>query len=242
MSQIDAPSNEGILNVDDLCAWYGEAQVVRNVSLAVAAGEVVTLVGRNGAGKTTILRSLMGLHPQTSGSIAYQGKDIRRLGPHKRTRRGLGWVQDDRGVYATLSVKENLLLPPVVNRDSAWSMSQIYEAFPILETRGSSGGTTLSGGEQQMLALARPLRMGSGLLLLDEPSEGLAPVIVDQIRDIILKIKAAGVAILLVEQNVEFATSVADRHYLVAQGEVVQSLSNSDFHERLGELLGYLGM
>lgn len=231
-----------LLEVESLSAWYGEAQVVRDASLTIEPGEVVTLVGRNGAGKTTILRSLMGLHPHATGRIRFRGAEISGLGPNRRTRRGLGWVQDDRGIYATLSVKENLLLPPVVDHDTAWSLSQIYEAFPILERRGSFGGTTLSGGEQQMLALARPLRMGSALLLLDEPSEGLAPVIVDQIRDIILKIKDAGTAVLLVEQNVEFATSVADRHYLIAQGEVAQSLSNSDFKSQLGELLEHLGM
>lgn len=235
-------ATDPVLEVDGLCAGYGEAQVVRDVSLAVRPGEVVTLVGRNGAGKTTILRTLMGLHPNTSGTVRFRGADIGGLGPHKRTRRGLGWVQDDRGIYATLSVKENLLLPPVVDRDTAWSTGEIYETFPILEQRGGFRGTALSGGEQQMLALARPLRMGSRLLLLDEPSEGLAPVIVDQIRDIILRIKAAGVAVLLVEQNVEFATSVADRHYLIAQGQVVQSLANSEFKGRLSELLEHLGM
>ncbi len=231
-----------LLEVRGLDAWYGEAQVLRSVDLTVAAGEVVTLVGRNGAGKTTLLRSVIGLHRQVAGDLRLGGTDLRRASADRRARSGIGWVPDDRGIYASLSVEENLTLPPVVDRDAAWSEEQVYEAFPVLRERRAFPGTKLSGGEQQMLAMARPLRMGARLLLLDEPSEGLAPVIVDQIGEIIRRIKDRGVAVLLVEQNVAFASSVADRHNLLAQGRVVESLDNDEFRARRDELLEYLGI
>ncbi|MEO6020344.1 MAG: ABC transporter ATP-binding protein [Knoellia sp.] len=234
--------SDTLLMVDKLSAFYGEAQALREVSLDVAAGEVVTLVGRNGAGKTTLLRSIMGLHKGTRGSVTLDGTSLDGKSADKRARLGLGWVPDDRGIYATLTVAENLSLPPVVDKAAAWSLDQIYEQFPVLRERRDFPGTKLSGGEQQMLAMARPLRAGSRLLLLDEPSEGLAPVIVNQIGHIIRDIKAQGVAILLVEQNVKFASTVADRHNLLAQGEVVESLDNTEFHSRTTELLEHLGM
>ena len=230
------------LVVDDLSAWYGEAQVLRGVTLDAARGEVVTLVGRNGAGKTTVLRSIMGLHRAMTGTITLGGHDVTKESADKRARRGLGWVPDDRGIYATLTVEENLTLPPVMDKDAAWPLERIYEHFPVLRERRDFPGTKLSGGEQQMLAMARPLRMGAHLLLLDEPSEGLAPVIVTQIGEIIREIKAQGVAVLLVEQNVTFAATVADRHYLLAQGRVVESMGNDDFQERKTELLEHLGL
>ncbi|MCE1179646.1 MAG: ABC transporter ATP-binding protein [Micrococcales bacterium] len=230
------------LRVEGLDAWYGEAQVLRDVSIDVEPGEVVTLVGRNGAGKTTLLRSIMGLHRQTKGEMSFGGTALGRTSPDKRAKLGIGWVPDDRGIYATLSVLENLTLPPVVDKDASWSLDQIFEHFPVLHTRRDFPGTKLSGGEQQMLAMARPLRMGSSLLLLDEPSEGLAPVIVQQIGEIIREIKSRGVSVLLVEQNVKFASTVADRHYLLAQGRVVESLGNEEFQSRTTELLEYLGM
>jgi len=230
-----------MLEIAGLSAWYGEARVLADVSLSVHAGEVVTLVGRNGAGKTTLLRSVMGLHRQIEGTVRLDGSELGHRSPDRRARAGLGWVPDDRGIYASLTVLENLLLPPVVHPD-AWSLDQVYEAFPVLADRRSSMGTQLSGGEQQMLAIARVLRMGSRLLLLDEPSEGLAPVIVQRIGQIIAEIKAAGVAVLLVEQNVKFAATVADRHYLLAQGQVVESLNNESFQSRESELLTYLGI
>jgi branched-chain amino acid transport system ATP-binding protein len=230
-----------MLEIAGLSAWYGEARVLADVSLSVHAGEVVTLVGRNGAGKTTLLRSVMGLHRQIEGTVRLDGSELGHRSPDRRARAGLGWVPDDRGIYASLTVLENLLLPPVVHPD-AWSLDQVYEAFPVLADRRSSMGTQLSGGEQQMLAIARVLRMGSRLLLLDEPSEGLAPVIVQRIGQIIGQIKAAGVAVLLVEQNVKFAATVADRHYLLAQGQVVESLNNESFQSRESELLTYLGI
>jgi branched-chain amino acid transport system ATP-binding protein len=230
-----------MLEVSGLSAWYGEARVLSDVSLSVRPGEVVTLVGRNGAGKSTLLRSVMGLHRQIEGTVRFDGADLARRSPDRRARAGLGWVPDDRGIYASLTVAENLLLPPVVH-PLGWSLDRVYQAFPVLADRRSSMGTQLSGGEQQMLAIARVLRMGSRLLLLDEPSEGLAPVIVARIAEIIAEIKSAGVAVLLVEQNVEFAATVADRHYLLAQGRVVQSLDNKAFQSRQSELLTYLGI
>ena len=229
------------LAVESLSAWYGEARVLSDVSLTVQPGEVVTLVGRNGAGKTTLLRSVMGLHRQVEGTIRWGDRELGKASPDARAKAGIGWVPDDRGIYASLSVAENLMLPPVVNKD-AWTLEQVYEQFPVLHERRDFPGTKLSGGEQQMLAMARVLRMGSRLLLLDEPSEGLAPVIVQRIGEIIRQIKAQGVAVLLVEQNVKFASTVADRHYLLAQGKVVESLDNDSFQSRTTELLEYLGM
>jgi branched-chain amino acid transport system ATP-binding protein len=234
------PRGDGLV-VEGLSAWYGEARALDDVSLNVGQGEVVTLVGRNGAGKTTLLRAVMGLHRQTQGTVRFAGQDLSRLPAHRRARAGLGWVQDDRGVYATLTVEENLLLPPVVG-DGAWSLERVYETFPVLADRRAAGGTTLSGGEQQMLAIARVLRMGSRLLLLDEPTEGLAPVIVTRIGEIVRAVSAEGVAVLLVEQNVRFAATVADRHYLLAQGRVVEHLANEEFGRRREELLEHLGM
>ncbi len=230
-----------MLEVKNLKAWYGEAQALHDVSLEVGDGEVVTLVGRNGAGKTTLVRSLIGLHRHVEGSIVFLGKEMKGVPAHKRARAGMGWVQDDRGVYANLSVEENLLLPPAVS-DRAWDVSKVYDAFPVLADRRKAPGTTLSGGEQQMLAIARVLRTGARLLLLDEPSEGLAPVIVSRIGEIIREVKQTGAGVLLIEQNVKFAATVADRHYLLTQGRVVESLDNREFVEREEELLEHLGI
>jgi branched-chain amino acid transport system ATP-binding protein len=230
-----------MLEVRNLKAWYGEGQALHDVSLRVGEGEVATMVGRNGAGKTTLVRSLIGLHRHVEGSVTFRGEEVTTLPPHKRARAGMGWVQDDRGIYASLTVEENLLLPPTVS-DRAWSLDQVYDSFPVLADRRKAAGTTLSGGEQQMLAIARVLRTGARLLLLDEPSEGLAPVIVAQIGEIIRQVKGTGAAVLLIEQNVKFAATVADRHYLLAQGRVVESLDNQTFVEREDELLEHLGI
>ena len=229
------------LTVEGLSAWYGEARALTDVSLDVAAGEVVTLVGRNGAGKTTLLRSVMGLHRQCQGRVCVDGTDVSSRTADARARSGVGWVPDDRGIYASLSVEENLLLPPAVH-ESAWDLDRVYASFPVLLERKDFPGTKLSGGEQQMLAIARVLRMGARVLLLDEPSEGLAPVIVQRIGEIVRDITAHGVAVLLVEQNVTFASTVADRHVLLAQGRVVERLDNAEFVQRKGELLQHLGM
>lgn len=230
-----------MLSVHALTARYGEAQVLQGVSLDVETGQVVTLVGRNGAGKTTLLRSLMGLHRSMEGRVELDGRDITRLSPPKRCRLGLGYVPDDRGIYATLSVEENLTLPPVVGPD-AWPLEKVYEAFPVLADRRRQTGTHLSGGEQQMLSIARVLRMGARLLLADEPTEGLSPLLVQQIGEIVRTVKDNGVTVLLIEQNVHFASTVADRHYLIAQGRVVESLDNSEVKQREHELLEYLGI
>ncbi|MDG4787810.1 ABC transporter ATP-binding protein [Micromonospora sp. WMMD1102] len=230
-----------MLEVTGLQAWYGEAQALHGVDVRVGEGEVVTLVGRNGAGKTTLVRSLIGLHRQVTGTVSFLGRDVTRMPAHQRARAGMGWVQDDRGIYASLSVEENLRLPPKVS-DRAWTLEQVYEAFPVLAERRKAPGTTLSGGEQQMLAIARALGTGARLLLMDEPSEGLAPVVVARIREIIGQIKATGVGVLLIEQNVKFAATVADRHYLLSQGRIVETLDNSEFRRREGELLKHLGI
>ncbi|HEY8648840.1 MAG TPA: ABC transporter ATP-binding protein [Candidatus Limnocylindria bacterium] len=233
--------SEPWLALRGLSAWYGQAQALREVSLEVGRGELVTLVGRNGAGKSTLLRSIMGLHPQSTGEIRLGGVDLTRRPPDERARQGLGYVPDDRGVYASLTVEENLLLPPRVGR-SDWPLARVYDAFPALRDRRRQSGAKLSGGEQQMLSIARVLRMGAQVLLLDEPTEGLAPVIVERIGEMLLAAKREGVTMLLVEQNLRFATRVADRHYLLAQGEVVERLANAEMIEREGELLRHLGM
>ncbi|GLW06977.1 ABC transporter ATP-binding protein [Microtetraspora sp. NBRC 13810] len=233
-----------MLRIDGLSAWYGEARALDDVSIEVAAGEVVTLVGRNGAGKTTLLRSVMGLGGsglRVSGDVTFLDAGIAALPAHRRARAGLGYVPDDRGIYATLSVEENLTLPPRVGPDP-WSLAKVYETFPQLRERRRFPGTKLSGGEQQMLALARVLRMGARLLLCDEPTEGLSPLIVQQIGDILRAVKAQGVTVLLIEQNVHFASSVADRHYLIAEGRIVESLGNAEVKSREHELLAYLGI
>ncbi|HET6625273.1 MAG TPA: ABC transporter ATP-binding protein [Nocardioidaceae bacterium] len=230
-----------MLSVSGVSAWYGEAQVLDDVSLDVEQGQIVTLVGRNGAGKTTLLRCLMGLHRAMSGRIELDGADISRKSSHQRARLGLGYVPDDRGIYASLSVEENLLLPPTVD-DRAWSVEQVYEAFPVLADRRRQTGTHLSGGEQQMLSLARVLRTGARMLLADEPTEGLSPLLVQQIGDIFRNVREHGITVLLIEQNLHFASTLADRHHLIARGQVVESLDNSEVKEREHELLEYLGI
>lgn len=224
-----------------MSAQYDEARVLDEVSLRVGEGEVVTLVGRNGAGKTTLLRCVMGLHRRMTGVVTLGGRDVSTAAPFRRARLGLGFVPDDRGIYAGLSVEENLTLP-AVGGASPWPLSRIYDTFPALADRRRAPGGKLSGGEQQMLALARVLRTGARVLLCDEPTEGLAPIIVQQIGEILLEAKRHGVAVLLVEQNLRFATTVADRHYLLAQGRVVETLANADVRRREHELLQYLGL
>jgi branched-chain amino acid transport system ATP-binding protein len=230
-----------LLAVEGLSAWYGEAQVLREVSLHVAPGHIVTLVGRNGAGKTTLLRCIMGLHRQVHGSVRLAGEELDRLPPQARARRGLGYVPDDRGIYARLSVEENLLLPPTVG-PNGWALARVYEQFPALAARRRHPGTRLSGGEQQMLAIARVLRMGARLLLLDEPTEGLAPILVQQVAGLLEEARRGGATILLVEQNLRFATRVADRHYLMVQGRIVEELTSEEVRAREHQLLEHLGV
>ena len=229
------------LEIQGLSARYGEAQALRDVSLHVGEGELVTLVGRNGAGKTTLLRCVMGLHRQATGSIRLGAREISGLPPHTRARAGLGYVPDDRGIYATLGVEENLTLPPIVAK-TRWPLDRIYETFPVLRERRVHAGTKLSGGEQQMLAIARALRTGASVLLLDEPTEGLAPVLVQRVASMLQEAKREGTTVLLVEQNLRFATTVADRHYLLAQGQIVEALANQEVIARESELLRHLGV
>ncbi len=230
-----------LLKVIDVSAAYGEAAALSGMTLEVAEGEIATLVGRNGAGKTTFLRCIMGLHRPTSGTIEFAGRDVTRVASHHRARMGLGYVPDDRGIYASLTVEENLLLPPEVN-ERAWTLAQVYEAFPVLSDRRRQAGTHLSGGEQQMLSLARVLRTGATMLLADEPTEGLSPLLVQQIGDILRRVRDQGTTVLLIEQNLHFASTLADRHHLIAHGQVVESLDNSEVKQREQELLEYLGI
>ena len=230
-----------LLAVRDLNAWYGESHVLHGVSFDVAAGEVVTLLGRNGAGKTTTLRSIMGIVPRREGSIAFEGTETSRLLSNRIARLGIAYCPEERGIFASLNVEENLLLPPVV-REGGLSLDEIYELFPNLRERLASQGTKLSGGEQQMLAIGRILRTGARLLLLDEPTEGLAPVIVQQIGRTIGRLKAKGFTILLVEQNFRFAATVADRHYVMDHGRVVDLIPNSELDANMAKLHHYLGV
>ena len=230
-----------LLEVEDLHAWYGESHVLHGMNFAVNEGEVVTLLGRNGAGKTTTLRAIMGILPQRRGSIRFEGKQLVGLSSNRIARFGVAYCPEERGIFASLDVEENLLLPPAV-RTSGMTVDEIYALFPNLQERRRSQGTKLSGGEQQMLAIGRILRTGASLLLLDEPTEGLAPVIVQQIGDVIRTLKSKGFTILLVEQNFRFASTIADRHYVVEHGRVIDMIDNADLPRHLDKLHGYLGV
>jgi len=229
------------LRIADLHAYYGESHVLHGVHCHVERGEVVTLLGRNGAGRTTTLRALLGLVGRRSGSVLINGVEAIGLPTHRIARLGVGYCPEERGIYASLSAEENLLLPPPL-AEGGMSLDQIYEMFPNLGERRKSQGTHLSGGEQQMLALARILRGGARLLLLDEISEGLAPVIVQQIGGVLRTLKAKGFTILLVEQNFRFAATVADRHYIVEHGRVIDAIANADLAANVDKLHEYLGV
>jgi branched-chain amino acid transport system ATP-binding protein len=230
-----------LLEVRDLHAWYGESHVLHGVDFDVRRGEVVTLLGRNGAGKTTTLKSVMGMVPRRAGSIRYEGSELIALPSNRIARRGLAICPEERGIFASLNVEENLLLPPVV-RAGGLGVDSIFGLFPNLHERLRSQGTKLSGGEQQMLAIARILRTGARFLLLDEPTEGLAPVIVQQIGATIRRLKAEGFTILLVEQNFRFAATVADRHYVMERGRVVDMIANAALDASMDKLHEYLGV
>ena len=230
-----------MLEIDNVSAFYGEAVAIRDITLRVSDGEIVTLCGRNGAGKTTLLRTVMGLHQQYTGRIRYGETDITRTPSHIRARLGLGWVPDDRGAYATLSVEESLALSHVRGPD-AWPLDRVYETFPSLASRRRTQSNRLSGGEQQMLAIARVLHMGARLVLADEPTEGLSPRLVAEVGDVLREVRAHGVAVLLVEQNVHFAATVADRHHLLAEGRLVAEFAADELADREQELLAYLGL
>ena len=232
---------EAQLAVRDLHGWYGESHILHGMSFDVKAGEVVTLLGRNGAGKTTTMRAVMGMIPKRQGSVHFEGRELIRLKSDRIARQGLAYCPEERGIFASLNVRENLLLPPKV-KDGGLSIDQIYTLFPNLKERSASQGTKLSGGEQQMLAIARILRTGAKLLLLDEPTEGLAPVIVQQIGNTIRMLREQGFTILLVEQNFRFAATVADRHYIVEHGKVIDMIPNAAIEANREKLKSYLGV
>jgi branched-chain amino acid transport system ATP-binding protein len=233
----DAP----LLSVRDLNAWYGESHILHGVEFDVPRGEVVTLLGRNGAGKTTTLKSIMGMVARRKGSVRFEGTEAIALSSDRIARLGVAFCPEERGIFASLNVHENLLLPPAV-RPGGLTEEQVFELFPNLKERLSSQGTKLSGGEQQMLAIGRILRTGARLLLLDEPTEGLAPVIVQQIGHTISRLKAEGFTILLVEQNFRFASRVADRHYVMEGGRVVDMIPNAELESSLKKVHEYLGV
>ena len=233
--------SEPLLAVRDLHAWYGEGHALHGVNLDVFRGETVTLLGRNGVGKTTTLRAIMGLVRKRSGSVTFDGGDLMRLPLHRVAHRGIGFVPEERGIFATLTVDENLILPPVVAK-GGMSVEEIFDLFPNLKERRNSPGTKLSGGEQQMLAIARILRTGVQMLLLDEPTEGLAPVIVQRIGELLVTLKKRGMTILLVEQNFRFAARIADRFYLMEHGKVVEGFAVSELSAHTDQLHEVLGV
>jgi len=232
---------EPLLSVRDLHAWYGESHILHGVDFEIRPGEMVTLLGRNGAGKTTTLKSIMGIVGRRRGSIRLAGRELVALPSNRIARLGIAFCPEERGIFASLTVEENLLLPPIV-RPGGLGLDAIYGLFPNLRDRLRAGGTTLSGGEQQMLAIGRILRTGARLLLLDEPTEGLAPVIVEQIGATLRRLKSEGFTVLLVEQNFRFAATVADRHYVMEHGRVVDMIPNAELEASMGKLHDYLGV
>ena len=236
-----APTVAAALAVRDLQAWYDESHVLHGVNFDVAPGELVTLLGRNGAGKTTTLRAIMGLIGRREGSVRFGAQELIGLPARAIAKAGIAFCPEERGIFSSLSVDENLMLPPVI-RPGGLSREDVLTMFPNLRERLSSQGTKLSGGEQQMLAIARILRTGAKFLLLDEPTEGLAPVIVQKIGQILAMLKRQGFTIVLVEQNFHFAASVADRHYVVEQGRVIDMIPNSEIQSNLAKLHAYLGV
>jgi branched-chain amino acid transport system ATP-binding protein len=230
-----------VLEVRDLQAWYGESHILHGVNFDVKQGEVVTLLGRNGAGKTTTLKSIMGIIGKRTGSVKFEGNEIIKTASDKIAKQGIAFCPEERGIFSSLDVRENLMLPPTI-RPGGLSVEQIFELFPNLKERLSSQGTKLSGGEQQMLAIGRILRTGARFLMLDEPTEGLAPVIIQQIGHTIARLKSEGFTILLVEQNFRFASTVADRFYIVDHGQVVDGFANSELSANMDKLHTYLGV
>jgi len=236
-----AATGGNILQVRNLEAWYGESHILHGINFDVNAGEVVTLLGRNGAGKTTTLKSIMGIIGKRTGSVKFNNQDIIRTTSDKIARMGIAFCPEERGIFSSLDVRENLLLPPVV-RAGGLPLEQIFDLFPNLKERLNSQGTKLSGGEQQMLAIARILRTGASFLMLDEPTEGLAPVIIQQIGHTIARLKKEGFTILLVEQNFRFASTVADRYYVVEHGKIIDGFSNAELAANMDKLHTYLGV
>lgn len=230
-----------LLEVSDLKSWYGESQALHGVDLSVDEGETITILGRNGVGKTTTLRTIMGIIRKRTGNINIAGTNLMSVPLHRTARYGLGFVPEERGIFSTLNVEENLKLPPIV-ADGGMSMDEIFELFPNLYERRNSPGTKLSGGEQQMLSMARILRTGVRVLLLDEPTEGLAPVIVQRIGEVLLKLKERGMTIVLVEQNFRFARRIADRFYLMDHGQMINNFPVHELPQNMDELTKVLGV
>jgi branched-chain amino acid transport system ATP-binding protein len=230
-----------LLQIEDLHAFYGESHVLHGVNLTVRRGEVVTLLGRNGAGKTTTMRSIMGIVGRRRGSIRFNGQELIDLSSNRIARLGIGYVPEERGIFSSLNVEENLMLPPTI-KPGGMSVDDIYRLFPNLKERRRSQGTRLSGGEQQMLAIARILRTGCDFVLLDEPTEGLAPVIIQQIGRVVRELKQNGFTILLVEQNFRFAATIADRHYVMEEGHIVDMIPNDQLEANMEKLHEYLGV
>jgi branched-chain amino acid transport system ATP-binding protein len=230
-----------LLRIENLNAWYGESHVLHGVNMSVGQGEVVSLLGRNGAGRTTTMRAIVGLTGRRTGSIRINGKEAIAMPPHKVARLGVGYCPEERGIFASLSAEENLMLPPVI-ADGGMPVAEIYDMFPNLKERASSPGTRLSGGEQQMLAVARILRTGARLLLLDEISEGLAPVIVQKLAEMIRTLKSKGYTVVLVEQNFRFAAPLADRFYVMEHGKIVREFAQNQLQDNMSMLQEYLGV
>jgi branched-chain amino acid transport system ATP-binding protein len=231
-----------LLSIAGLNAWYGESHILHGVDLSVQQGEVVTLLGRNGAGRTTTLRAIMGLIMSRTGSILIDGVETVRLAPHRIARLGLGYCPEERGIFSALSTQENLMLPPLLDGSQAMPVEEIYAMFPNLRERASSPGTRLSGGEQQMLAVGRILRTGARLLLLDEISEGLAPVIVQKLGEMIRTLKSKGFTVVLVEQNFRFAAPLADRFYVMERGRILRHFEQAQLASHRGMLQEFLGV
>jgi branched-chain amino acid transport system ATP-binding protein len=231
-----------LLKIANLDAWYGESHILHGVELTVRQGEVVTLLGRNGAGRTTTLRAIMGLIGTRTGSVLIGGVETVRLAPHRIARIGIGYCPEERGIFSALSAEENLLLPPLLDRGQAMPVEEIYSMFPNLKERAASPGTRLSGGEQQMLAVARILRTGARLLLMDEISEGLAPVIVQKLGEVIRSLKSKGFTVVLAEQNFRFAAPLADRFYVMEHGRIVRHFEQAQLASQMGMLREFLGV
>ena len=240
-SVASAPAAVPLLKVEGLQAWYGESHILHGVDFEVRPGELVTILGRNGAGKTTTLKAIMGIVRKRQGSIRFEGDELIHLASHRIARKGIAFCPEERGIFASLNVEENLQLPPRI-RDGGLPREEVLRLFPNLQERLHSQGTKLSGGEQQMLAIGRILRTGARLLLLDEPTEGLAPVIVQQIGGTIRRLKREGFTILLVEQNFRFAQTIADRHYVMEHGKMIDMITNDSLETNMGKLRTYLGV
>jgi branched-chain amino acid transport system ATP-binding protein len=241
MTEAAAANGNEALRIAGLHAWYGESHVLHGMDVSIARGEVVALLGRNGAGRTTTLKSVLGLVGRRTGSIRVNGVETVQMPTHRIAHLGIGYCPEERGIYASLSAEENLLLPPQV-QEGGMTVDEIYQMFPNLKDRRKSQGTRLSGGEQQMLAMARILRTGAHLLLLDEITEGLAPVIVQMLGRVVRKLKERGFTVVLVEQNFRFAATVADRHYLIEHGRIVDMIPNAELEAKMGKVREYLGV